>query len=118
VKRSLIAFALAFGYSHAQADEPRPHLELPHQSLTDGEDVKLGPMSIPSSRAERDSRPLMIGGGIVVLAAAMWWGRKQRERFDRSDARSETSSRATTESREDTDELQAAARGDQKDDEA
>ncbi len=110
MKRASIVLALLFaGPAHAQE---RPHLELPQQTLTDGQKVKLGPMSIPSSRAERDSRPLMIGGGIVVLAAAMWWGRKKRERFDREDRAAETPSRATTESREDTDDLQAAARGD------
>jgi hypothetical protein len=111
MKRVLIAFAFVLGVDHAHAQESRPRLELPQQSLTDGDKVKLGPMSIPSSRAERDTRPFMIGGGIVVLAAVMWWNRKQRERFDRSDAR-ETPSRPTTESREDTDDLQAAARGD------
>ena len=117
MKRVLLAFVLLCAWNRAHADESRPHLELPQQSLTDGQKVQLGPMSIPSSKAERDTRPLMIGAGIVVLAAAMWWGRKQRERFDRSDAPT-TQSRATTESREDTDDLQAAARGDQKDNEA
>jgi hypothetical protein len=117
VKRVLIAIMLLSGTAHAQ--EPRPRLELPQQTLTDGDKVKLGPMSIPSSKAQRDQRPLMIGGGIVVLAAAMWWNRKRRERFDRTDATE--SARATddttNESREDTDDLQAAARGEQKDNE-
>ena len=114
MKRVAITIALLFG--SASADEPRPHLELPQQSLTDGQKVKLGPMSIPSSRAERDQRPLMIGGGIVVLAAAMWWNRRRRDRFDRSDAvTAPAETRATTESREDTDDLQAAARGDRED---
>ncbi len=113
--RALLVVMLMFA-GRADAQE-RPHLELPQQSLTDGQKVKLGPMSIPSSRAERDSRPLMIGAGIVVLAAAMWWGRKRRERFDREDRASDAGTarseeRATTESREDTDDLQAAARGD------
>lgn len=115
MNRMLIAIALLAGMDHAYAQEPRPRLELPQQSLTDGEKVKLGPMSIPSSKAERDARPLMIGGSIVVLAAVMWWNRKRRERFDRTDAAADTA-RGTAESREDTADLQAAARGDQKDD--
>lgn len=112
MKCVLIAFALLLGVEHAHAQEPRPRLELPQQSLSDGDKVKIGPMSIPSSKAERDSRPLMIGTGIVVLAAAMWWNRKRRERFDRSDAAAETSETRATETTEDTDDLQAAARGD------
>lgn len=116
--RALFVLALAMICGPARAQEARPHLELPQQSLTDGQKVKLGPMSIPNSKAERDQRPLMIGGGIVVLAAAMWWNRRRRERFDRSDAvDAKESTRATTESREDSDDLQAAARGEAKDDE-
>lgn len=110
MKRVAIVLALLAGNAHAQE---RPRMELPQQSLTDGDKVKVGPMAIPSSKAQRDQRPLMIGGGIVVLAAAMWWNRKRRERFDRSDA--PQTERATAESREDTDDLQAAARGDHED---
>lgn len=110
MKRALLAIGLVLG-GHAHAQQPRPHLELPQQSLTDGDKVRIGPIAITSSRAERDSRPLMIGGSIVVLAAVMWWNRKRRERFDR-DEEVARPSRATTESREDTNDLQAAARGD------
>lgn len=113
MKYALIVLALAGG--RAFADEPRPHLELPQQSLTDGQNVKLGPMTVPSSRDEREMRPLMIGGGIVVLAAAMWWNRKRREQFDRSDAAADTPSATGSREDEDTDDLQAAARGDDKD---
>lgn len=112
MKRTLLALVLAWG--HAHADPPRERLELPNQTLTDGQKVQLTPLTIQDSRAERDTRPVMIGGGIVVLAAIFWWNRKRRERFDRSDAPDSThdTPRATTESREDTDDLQAAARGD------
>ena len=102
MKRALIALALATN-AHA---EPRPRLELPQQSLTDGHAVPFTPLTVQDSRAERDRRPVVLAGGVIVLAAIFWWNRKRRERFDRSDT-----PRATTESQSDTDDLQAAARG-------
>jgi hypothetical protein len=115
MKRALLAIAFVVA-ARAHADPLREHLELPNQSLTDGNKVQFTPLTIQNSRAERDTRPIMLGGGIVVLAAIFWWNRKRRERFDRSDV--PRASRATTESREDTDDLQAAARGDNKDPES
>jgi hypothetical protein len=117
MKRLLFAIVLVFGNANAQTSEPRPKLELPAQSLTDGQKVQMTPLTIQESRAERDTRPFMLGGGLLVLAAIFWWNRKRRERFDRSDSPDSAANtpRATTESREDTDDLQAAARGEQKD---
>lgn len=97
MKRVLLAIVLATGAAQAQTTT-RPHLELPSQQLTDGQKTQFMPLTTTHSRAARETRPLMIGGGIVVLAAIVWWNRKRREQFDRSDVA-------------DSDELQAAARG-------
>ncbi len=111
MKQALLALALVMA-SHAHADPPRERLELPNQTLTDGTRIPLTPITIQQT-PDRDSRSTMIGGGIVVLAAIFWWNRKRREQFDRTDARD-----ATPDSRDDdSDDLQAAARGDNKDDE-
>ncbi|MFN0251614.1 MAG: hypothetical protein ACKV2T_32360 [Kofleriaceae bacterium] len=117
MKRWVLAIVLAGGHANAQTAEPRPKLELPAQTLTDGDKVQFTPLTIRESRTVRDTRPFMLGGGLLVLAAIFWWNRKRRERFDRSDSLDSAvnTTRATTESREDKDDLQAAARGEQKD---
>jgi hypothetical protein len=68
--------------------------------------------------AADDQRPLYIAVGLVVLAAVFWWNRRQRDRFDLEDARSDASrSRHRDDERDavdddDADDLHAAARGD------
>ncbi len=88
--------------------------------LTDGQQVHLTPMTIAQSKPDRDRRPIYLGAGIVVLAAAFWWNRRQRERFDREDSGEAPASR-TREARgdvdDDADDLAAAARGDEPKDE-
>jgi hypothetical protein len=114
VKRMVFVIAMLVG-ARAQAEpDARPHLELPSQSLTDGNKLPFTPMTIPDSPGARDSRPVMIGGGIVVLAMIFWWNRKRRDQFDRSDAPRDAVGDAPT-GDDDTDDLQAAARGDDKD---
>ncbi|MGE0870397.1 MAG: hypothetical protein AB7P03_17670 [Kofleriaceae bacterium] len=77
--------------------------------LSDGSHLPappMPPMVVGSERSEIDRRPIYIGAGLVVLAVAFWWNRRQRERFD-------------PESDEDADSLHAAARGEPpKDDES
>lgn len=105
--------------------EPEPEPVRPHEEparLTDGQEVHLTPMTIAQTTPERDRRPIYLGAGIVVLAAAFWWNRRQRERFDREDSGEPRA--ATREAREarargddDADDLAAAARGDEPKDE-
>lgn len=69
--------------------------------LSDGSHLPapvLPPMVVAPAPSEVDRRPIYIGAGLVVLAAAFWWNRRQRERFD-------------PEPDEDADSLRAAARG-------
>lgn len=43
----------------------------------------LPPMSIPTEKPAKDRRPVYVGLGIVVLAAAFWWNQRRRERFEK-----------------------------------
>lgn len=105
---------------HVPLAAPEPPRDLPVQpSITDGQNVRLSPMTIAQSKPERDRRPIYLGAGIVVLAAVFWWNRRQRERFDREDARGASRhEREPSRSDDDADDLAAAARGDEPKDEA
>jgi hypothetical protein len=56
------------------------HLVLPMAHMTDGSRVELPPMAIPRD-APSDRRPVYVGAGIALLAAAFYWNRRNRERF-------------------------------------
>ncbi len=87
--------------------------------LTDGTNVVLPPMAIPANPPEADRRPLYIGGGLVVMAVALWWNRRRRERFDRDDAtaRGDAAPAEPSSGDDDGDDLHAAARGEASKDE-
>ncbi|MBA3541018.1 MAG: hypothetical protein H0T79_15515, partial [Deltaproteobacteria bacterium] len=48
--------------------------------LDDGSRVKMQPIQVAQDRGS-DRRPVYVGIGLVVLALAFWWNRKQRDRF-------------------------------------
>src|SRR6185369_17449585 len=86
--------------------------------MDDRERVKLPPMTVPLDPPVRDRRPFYVGLGLVVMATAFWWNRRQRDRFEREDDRARaprTRSRPRREAvrvdDEDADDLRAAARG-------
>lgn len=84
--------------------------------LTD-EHVPMPPMHIPQAQPEPDRRPAYVGAGIVVMALALWWSRRQRDRFDREDDRRHRRDRPRDAERDaDADDLHAAARGDSRTD--
>lgn len=49
--------------------------------MGDGSHIALPPMTIPQD-AQTDRRPVYVGAGIAILAAAVYWNRKNRERFE------------------------------------
>ncbi len=109
---------LAITMPPAAAPDPEPvrPAEEPAR-LTDGQQVHLTPMTFSESKPDRDRRPIYLGAGIVVLAAAFWWNRRQRERFDREDAGGPPARSRVPRGDEDADDLAAAARGDEPKDE-
>ncbi len=102
----------------APAPEPEPPLQRQEPArLTDGQQIHLTPMTISQTKPEADRRPIYLGAGIVVLAAAFWWNRRQRERFDREDAGDAPAKPREARGDDDADDLAAAARGDEPKDE-
>ncbi|MCX5745252.1 MAG: hypothetical protein NT062_22475 [Proteobacteria bacterium] len=51
-------------------------------TLGDGTKLKFPPITVPLPAPEPDRRPLFVGVGVVVLAAALWWNRRSRDRFE------------------------------------
>jgi hypothetical protein len=102
----------------ATAAEPAPR-EAPSMSAVPDSlagpeaPVRMPPMAIAPSRSEPDRRPAYVGLGLVVMATALWWNRRQRDRFDREDDRARRPRRVRDAERDaDADDLHAAARGD------
>lgn len=55
----------------------------PSMTPTD-ERVRMAPIVVPQ-KAKRDPRPFYVGAGLVLVAAGLWWNRKQRERFGKDE---------------------------------
>ena len=50
--------------------------------LGDGSRTPLPPMTVPQEGRTTDRRPVYVGLGLVVLAAAFWWNRHRRSRLE------------------------------------
>jgi hypothetical protein len=90
VKRLALALMLVSRIALAQSGadpEPlpsTPQMELPHFQETDR--VALPPLPVSPASREPDRRPLLVGGGIVLIAVAFWLNRRNRDRYEREDA--------------------------------
>ena len=43
--------------------------------------IRVAPIIVPQE-PRRDLRPVYVGAGLVLVAAGLWWNRKQRERLN------------------------------------
>lgn len=59
----------------------QPAMQQP--SMTDGTHTPLPPMTVPTEKPATDRRPVYVGLGIVLLAAAFWWNQRQRAKFEK-----------------------------------
>ena len=83
--------------------------------LSEGPRIALPPTVIPLDRPRADRRPVYVGAAFVMLAVAMWWNRRRRDRFDREDRALANAARPARRRRprdDDAEDLHAAARGD------
>jgi hypothetical protein len=102
----------------ASAPEPPPtdtHAgpTLEPARLGDGTHTPFAPIVVPPAPQPADRRPMYVGAGVVLLALVFWWNRRQRDRFEREDGPTPPRKRRRDRVRDtDTEDLQAAARGD------
>ena len=52
-------------------------------TMTDGTHTPLPPMTVPTEKPAKDLRPVYVGLGIVLLAAAFWWNQRRRAKFEK-----------------------------------
>ena len=50
-------------------------------TMTDGSKFTMPPITVPQEEPAKDRRPMYVGAGLVVLAAAFWWNRRARAKF-------------------------------------
>ncbi|CAN5906422.1 hypothetical protein BH11MYX2_BH11MYX2_30880 [soil metagenome] len=87
--KRLLAICLFVGVAHAEpAGIAQPEEPTSHQSSMQpiGEGVHIQPIVISQDAPKsKDLRPIYMGVGLLLIAAAFWFNRRQREKFDRSD---------------------------------
>ena len=94
------------------APAPAPASPGSGPSLVDsGERPSLAPMEIPQAQREPDRRPIYVGLGLIVLAAIMYWNRKNRQKLER-----DYEQRSADKQEQDKETKPAPARGDDGDD--
>lgn len=94
-------------------EAPPEHPARPSATMSDGSRVPMPPILVPPDPpAAKDRRPFYVGAGLVVLALIFWWGKRQRDRFEKEDGRPVRKARARgTTDDDDADELHRAAKG-------
>lgn len=79
--------ALALAPAGTRPAEPAPSPSAgPSPTMSDGSRAPMPPIVVPTEKAATDRRPVYVGLGIVILAAAFWWNQRRRARFDKEDA--------------------------------
>ena len=62
---------------------PMPSQPTVQSTMTDGTHTPLPPMTVPTEKPATDRRPVYVGLGIVLLAAAFWWNQRRRAKFEK-----------------------------------
>jgi hypothetical protein len=117
VKKIALAVCLLVGVAHADneanplANAPEPaNVVAPPEPSNDhasmqpiGEGVHIQPIVISQDapKKSKDLRPIYMGVGLLLIAAAFWFNRRQREKFDRSDVATTDSEPTVTKTDED-----------------
>jgi hypothetical protein len=57
--------------------------QMSQSTMTDSSHTPLPPMTVPTEKPATDRRPVYVGLGIVLLAAAFWWNQRRRARFEK-----------------------------------
>jgi len=78
-KRQSIALA-APGTAVTSPAPAQPNAQM---TMTDGAHPPLPPMTVPTEKPAADRRPVYVGLGIVLLAAAFWWNQRRRAKFEK-----------------------------------
>ena len=81
--------------------------------VVDGSRTPFPPIVIPPTAQPADRRPIYVGAGVILLALAFWWNRRQRDRFEREEGITPPRKRRRRDA--DADDLHAAARDDKTD---
>lgn len=61
----------------ATTSEPAP------AHMGDGSHVPLPPIAVPQEQPATDRRPVVVGLGVVMLAAVFWWNRRRRAQLEK-----------------------------------
>jgi len=75
--------ALSLAPAGTRPAEPPPSPTAgPAPMMSDGSRAPMPPIVVPTEKPATDRRPVYVGLGIVILAAAFWWNQRRRARFD------------------------------------
>jgi hypothetical protein len=65
--------------SLAPAGTQRPLPDKP-STMSDASHTPLPPMTLPTETRKTDRRPVYVGAGLVLLAAAFWWNQRRKRK--------------------------------------
>lgn len=64
----------------AGMEAPRPDRPSSTATMSDSSHTPLPPMTLPSEKRTTDRRPVYVGAGLVLLAAAFWWKQRRKQK--------------------------------------
>lgn len=84
MKSAVAHWGVAWMLTTASVSAADPVLSPPYKapSLSESSHAPLPPMVIPISATTVDRRPVWVGGGLVLVAAGLWWNQRRRDRIN------------------------------------